>query len=213
MSTPVPGRTRLSADARREQIIQAARRVFVRSGLAGARTRDLAAEAGVNEALLYRHFGSKEELYEAAVAAPLEAAVAELVALSGQPPEQFDQTGAEMHERTRRFFHELLGVMEEISPLLGVMLFGDAETAKTYYRQRIDPTLERIRDVVVANYPAWSHREFDPRTVVDMAFGLAWFAAASAQLTGRPLDRDATAEQVTSVFLYGLGRADGEPPV
>ena len=86
MSKSAPVRTRLTADARREQIIEAAREVFARSGRAGARTRDLAEAAGINEALLYRHFDSKEDLYEAAVAAPLEQAVATLVERSGEPP-------------------------------------------------------------------------------------------------------------------------------
>lgn len=197
-------RKRLTADVRREQIIEAARRVFIRSGLAGARTRELAAEAGINEALLYRHFSSKQELYEAAVAAPLEAAVAALVELSGEPPPQFDASGEEMHERTVTFFRELLGVMEEVSPLMGVMLFGDSATATSYYRERIDPSLDRVRDVVVANLSSWNHRDFDPRFVVDIGFGAAWFAAMSAQLTDRPLDRDALAEQITSMLLYGL---------
>ncbi len=39
--------------------------MFARDGLAGARTDDIAAEAGVNKALLYYYFSSKELLYEA----------------------------------------------------------------------------------------------------------------------------------------------------
>jgi AcrR family transcriptional regulator len=210
VTEPTPPRTRLTADARREQIIEAAREVFARSGLAGARTRDLAAEAGINEALLYRHFSSKEDLFEAAVAAPLDRAVAAVVEISGEPPMEFDQTGEEMHARTSRFISDLLGVLEEISPLLGVMLFGDAESGAEYFRKRIDPSLDAVAKVIVANYPAWRHREFDPRLVVDLCFGMAWFAAVSARLTGRPLDREALAEQITSIFLYGLALAD--PP-
>nr|MDT0522477.1 helix-turn-helix domain-containing protein [Streptomyces sp. DSM 41633] len=91
---------RLSADERREQIIDAARRVFEQTGFEGARTRDLAAAAGVNEALLYRHFGSKEDLFEAAVATPLEEAVSKVVEFSGSPPEDFDATGTVMYDRT-----------------------------------------------------------------------------------------------------------------
>lgn len=208
-AAPASPRTRLSADARREQIIEAARQVFARSGLAGARTRDLAAAAGINEALLYRHFDSKEDLFEAAVAAPLDAAVAAVVELSGEPPMEFDETGQEMHARTKRFIADLLGVMEEISPLLGVMLFGDAESAGTYFRKRIDPSLDAVANVIVANFPAWRHRDFDPRLVVDLGFGMAWFAAVSARLTGRKLDREALAEQITSIFLYGLALPDG----
>jgi len=44
------------------QILDAAHRVFLRSGTAGARTHEIAAEAGVNSALLHYYFRSKERL-------------------------------------------------------------------------------------------------------------------------------------------------------
>jgi TetR/AcrR family transcriptional regulator len=51
----------------RAAILSAAGRAFAKSGLAGARTDAIAAAAGVNKALLYYYFGSKEGLYEAVV--------------------------------------------------------------------------------------------------------------------------------------------------
>ena len=51
----------------RAAILAAAGRVFARAGLAGARTDAIAAAAGVNKALLYYYFESKESLYEAVV--------------------------------------------------------------------------------------------------------------------------------------------------
>ena len=60
------GRQRRSAETR-AAILAAAGRVFARSGLAGARTETIAAAAGVNKALLYYYFQSKERLYEAVV--------------------------------------------------------------------------------------------------------------------------------------------------
>ena len=198
-------KTRLSAEARRRQIIESARGVFERSGLAGARTRDIAAAAGINEALLYKHFSSKEELFEAAVGAPLEEAVAAVVALSGQPPDEFDVTSELMHERTLQFVRDLFEVMDEIAALLGIMLFGDSKAAAKYYRTRISPSLDEVRDVVVANLPAWDHRDFDPELTVQMVFGSVWFAVLSDKLTGRRRNRDELAEQITSQMLYGLG--------
>src|SRR4051794_36164621 len=56
---------RLSADRRRLQILSAAIRVFGRNGFKGTKTREIAAEAGVNEALLFRHFPTKDDLYAA----------------------------------------------------------------------------------------------------------------------------------------------------
>jgi AcrR family transcriptional regulator len=46
----------------RERLLQAALKVFQESGSRGATTRRIAAEAGVNEITLFRHFGSKAAL-------------------------------------------------------------------------------------------------------------------------------------------------------
>jgi TetR/AcrR family transcriptional regulator len=48
-----------------QRILEAARVVFVRRGTAGARMQEIAAEAGVNQALLHYYFRSKERLAEA----------------------------------------------------------------------------------------------------------------------------------------------------
>jgi TetR/AcrR family transcriptional regulator len=48
-----------------ERILDAAHAVFLRRGTAAARTQEIAAEAGVNKALLHYYFGTKEALAEA----------------------------------------------------------------------------------------------------------------------------------------------------
>lgn len=47
------------------RILEAARRVFVRRGTAGARMQEIAEEAGVNQALLHYYFRSKDGLAQA----------------------------------------------------------------------------------------------------------------------------------------------------
>jgi len=49
----------------RERILAAAEQAFAKAGFAGARMDVIAAEAGVNKALLYYYFESKDALYEA----------------------------------------------------------------------------------------------------------------------------------------------------
>ena len=56
---------RLSADQRKQAIVDAVRDVFAEKGFDGTTTRELAKAAGVSEALLYKHFPSKEFLYAA----------------------------------------------------------------------------------------------------------------------------------------------------
>ena len=54
---------RLSAVARRQAVLETACRAFSRSSYRGATTADIAREAGISEPILYRHFGSKRDLY------------------------------------------------------------------------------------------------------------------------------------------------------
>jgi AcrR family transcriptional regulator len=56
---------RLSAEDRREKIIESAAFVFADRGFAGATTALIAQRAGISEALLYRHFKSKAALFRA----------------------------------------------------------------------------------------------------------------------------------------------------
>jgi AcrR family transcriptional regulator len=59
-----PGpRRRLSAEERRESILDAANRVFGEHGYENVRIDDVAMAAGISKALIYEHFGSKQELY------------------------------------------------------------------------------------------------------------------------------------------------------
>jgi AcrR family transcriptional regulator len=56
---------RLSSEARRQAIVEAVKEVFAEKGFDGTTTRELAEAAGVSEALLYKHFPSKQSLYAA----------------------------------------------------------------------------------------------------------------------------------------------------
>lgn len=54
---------RLSAPDRRKELLTAALELFARQGYRGTTTKEIARRAGVSEALLFRHFPSKEDLY------------------------------------------------------------------------------------------------------------------------------------------------------
>ena len=56
-------RQRLTAGARRQAVLDTACRVFSRSSYRGATTAEIAREAEISEPILYRHFGSKRDLY------------------------------------------------------------------------------------------------------------------------------------------------------
>jgi TetR/AcrR family transcriptional regulator len=54
---------RLTAEARRQAVLDTACRVFSQTSYRGATTAEIAREAGISEPILYRHFGSKRDLY------------------------------------------------------------------------------------------------------------------------------------------------------
>jgi AcrR family transcriptional regulator len=60
---------RISSVDRRQQILAIATEMFAEKGFEGTTTRQIAAQAQVNEALIFRHFPSKEELYWAVLEA------------------------------------------------------------------------------------------------------------------------------------------------
>jgi len=47
-----------------EKILEAAKKIFLKEGMAGARMQDIADEAGINKAMLHYYFRSKEKLFE-----------------------------------------------------------------------------------------------------------------------------------------------------
>jgi AcrR family transcriptional regulator len=56
---------KLTSEERRAAIVKAVRQVFADKGFHGTTTRELAEAAGVSEALLFKHFPTKEALYAA----------------------------------------------------------------------------------------------------------------------------------------------------
>src|SRR5246127_5006257 len=63
-----PAVTRSTAAARREDVLDAALVEFADQGFEGASTEDIARRAGISQPYLFRLFGTKKELFKAAVA-------------------------------------------------------------------------------------------------------------------------------------------------
>ncbi|HEV2800874.1 MAG TPA: TetR/AcrR family transcriptional regulator [Pyrinomonadaceae bacterium] len=58
---------RMAGEDRRRQILQVAMRLFSQHGFRGTTTKEIAQAAGVSEAMVFRHFANKEELYTAII--------------------------------------------------------------------------------------------------------------------------------------------------
>jgi AcrR family transcriptional regulator len=85
--TAPPG-ARMCADERRRQIAEVAMRLFSERGFRGTTTKEIAQAAGVSEAIIFRHFATKEELYTAIIdhKGCAGAAVSPVAGRTEQPP-------------------------------------------------------------------------------------------------------------------------------
>lgn len=110
--------TRMSAEDRRELIVEAATRAFARGGYAGTSTDAIAREAGVSQPYVVRMFGTKLELFlevfERAVGRVRDAFAA---VLDDGP---FDPDSEDDKARMGLAYHDLL----QSQPFLQVMMHG-----------------------------------------------------------------------------------------
>src|ERR1041385_5263002 len=68
MASPVVIRqhpSRMRAENRRTQIVAIASELFSQKGFRGTTTKEIADRAGVSEAIIFRHFTTKDDLYRA----------------------------------------------------------------------------------------------------------------------------------------------------
>lgn len=194
-------RERLSKEDRRRQLVAAARTVFLRTG-PSARVRDIAEAAGVNEALLYQHFRSKEELFDAAVLLPLEEVVNQLAEQAGELP--LDASASVQYEATVTYYRQLLAALVDSVSLLGVVLFSDHDAGRSFYLTRLRPVIDTVVEVVRNNLPSWPHRHFDPFVVTNAGFGMCLAVALDASFTRTEVDVDEIARQLTDMIFFGL---------
>ena len=85
-ASPKTSSPRVPSAVRRASIILAAAALFGEKGFSGTKTREIAARAGVSEALIFKHFPSKEDLYAAILAekSPVPGLVQQIKALAEQ---------------------------------------------------------------------------------------------------------------------------------
>jgi AcrR family transcriptional regulator len=86
----------------REELLEAALRVFARRGYREAGVDEIAAEAGYSKGALYWHFSGKEELLQALLEERIDAPERELVALLESAPPERDMSVEASREFARR---------------------------------------------------------------------------------------------------------------
>jgi AcrR family transcriptional regulator len=140
-----PRARRLTAEARKKSILQAARKAFTETGdMNGTTIRVIADRGGISEGVIYRHFESKDQLFIEAVVEPLTEAVDELVAASEAVDRDEPLTPKRQEETLNGLYRQLIATLDEVLPLLGLVLFGDPKVARRFYRQNFAVAMDRL---------------------------------------------------------------------
>src|SRR5262252_5942128 len=179
--------TRFSSADRREQILDIATGLFAQQGFQGTTTRQIADGSGVTEALIFRHFPSKEDLYWAVIerkintAAPhermresLEGGGSDLevlarVALDVLDRRAKDQTlsrlllfsALEKHELSHRFFRNYIA--DYFGVMAGYVRKGIAEGRL----REVDPLLAARSFLGMVIYHSWIQELYGGKQVQD----------------------------------------------
>ena len=75
-------RTRLSKIDRKQQILDAAKDLFIEKGYASTTTASIAKQADISEVTLFRYFSSKQEIFESVIQPILEAPLQQIASLN-----------------------------------------------------------------------------------------------------------------------------------
>ncbi len=170
MVTYLPKHERLSAEDRKHQLIEVAIDLFSKKGFGGTTTKEIAAAAGVNEAIIFRHFATKQQLYTAILDSkmgePRMQALADICALmDGQDDEAvfgwLVRKVIEIYREDQRFERLMLYAALE-----------GHEIAVMHHNQ-VSPFLEALQKYIERRQREGSLRECDPFLVIVAIVGPA----------------------------------------
>jgi TetR/AcrR family transcriptional regulator len=159
----VPALDELTA---KDKILIAAREEFVERGFEGARVQQIAAQSGVNKALIYYYFGGKRELYFRVFGSIASAAIRSLAGIvaADMPPEEKLKTVARFYVGFYMRNHEFLRLLMRELANRGSMLDEFIEELSTTAKRSGFPGL--LLEMVSQGVAAGRFREQDPRQTV-----------------------------------------------
>ncbi len=180
---PFEPSTRLPADERRRQLIEVAIDVFSRRGFSGATTREIAAAAGVTEAIIFRHFANKEQLYSAILDYRKQAPGGiEWLAAIQAVMDRNDDEGL-----VRNLIQKIIHVIRNDSKFERVMLYAALEgneIAAMYHKQFALPIVDMLRDYVARRQKEGALRACDPSAIIFAIAGMAQQYATHTHMFG-----------------------------
>lgn len=186
---------RMAGAARRAHLLAVARRCFADGGYHATTLSSIAREAGVSEPLLFKHFGSKEELFRLSIVEPM------LELLRTQASRQPAQDPLEDQQLALRSFLVTWARLVRDERSLALALLADLQQFPDVGAELGEMVREHV-DAVAGHIAATTerpeYRRFDP--VVATWSGLA--AATAAGLTAA--DPEAFVDEYLRILLHGV---------
>lgn len=179
----------------RARILAAARELFERNGTRGTTTREVAERAGVNEATLFRHFGSKRALLDAMRerACGVEEFRAVLSGLSG------DDLQADLRMLASHVVEHMMGKRA----MMCVSLAEDAAGTDDAPEWRGPSQIKDDLGTYFAQKVAAGRMRGEPRFLARYFLGILFSYVVGRKLWDNPVPQPATLDAVVDVFLNG----------
>ena len=198
--------SRMNAGDRRRQLLDAALELFSRKGFGGTTTKEIAAAAGVTEAIIFRHFPSKQALYTAVLDSKTEACghqewLAEIQARMDRK----DDAGV-----MRTLAAKILESYRTDACIERILLFAALEGHElglAYHRKFALPVFELLRDYIVRRQREGALRDYDAGVVIAAIAGMAQNYAIYTELFGfKPLrlGDSKVIEIFTDIMMRGI---------
>ncbi|MGH9034191.1 MAG: TetR/AcrR family transcriptional regulator [Acidimicrobiia bacterium] len=193
-------------------LIDAARDLFASKGYARASTREIARLAGVSESLLFRHFGTKAELFNQAVLEPFDQFVTDFVGLweaqVGSPLSNEDIT----RQYVTKMYEMLDTHKESVMALLAASAYEDDFDGGSGTDSHLSRQLDKIQGIVEQEREARGLTDVDALVFTRISFGtVAAMAVMGDWLFPRGKrrpSRNQIIEELVAYTLYGItGRA------
>ena len=205
---------RMAGEERRSQILAVAVSLFSNRGFRGTTTKEIAHAAGVSEAMVFRHFATKEELY---------AAILDHKVCSGEKfdPQQL-ATEAIKSKDDRAVFESLaleaLNHYEKDPEFQRLLLHSALEKhqlAQIFFNEFVRPVYEFLGNYIRERQREGAFVEVDPKVVVRCFLGMVLHHSLNNNLWDPDrrllnISNEAAAKHFTEILLHGITRKTQE---
>jgi AcrR family transcriptional regulator len=200
-------RVRVSGADRRRQIIEAATTLFSRKGFRGTTTREIARAVGVNEAMLFKHFATKEELYAAIIEA--NSHVGRLMDTMVEAAERGDDA-----EVLRTLAREMIERTRADPTLMRLTFFSALEghaLSDMMFRSRVQQLDDFLSRYIARRVAAGAFRDVEPLQAAWNFMGMVAYHTQRRELFRQEppphLSSDRAVEEMIQLFLDGVRRS------